>query len=287
MILAIASGKGGTGKTIVATSLARVAAATAEGPVRLLDCDVEAPNAALFLSPVMGETRETGILIPVVDPEICELSGRCAEVCVTGAIGIAGNKVLVESDLCSGCGSCVLQCPEKALSEKLNRLGTLSEGRAGVIHFSQGKLEVGQGRATPLILDLKNWQIPSENEGLVILDSPPGSSCQVRETLRHADYAILVTEPTPFGLHDLGQVLDVVRDVMKVPAGVIINRSQGRDEAVEEFCREHSLPILARIPFSRDVAHAYSEGRSLDESMPEIREVWTALLDKLAGEVAR
>jgi len=284
VILAVASGKGGTGKTTVAVSLARVAAGLPGPPVRLLDCDVEAPNAALFLNPSLDRRRETGLLVPRLDEERCTLCGRCVEVCVTSAWVLAGGRLHLAEDLCSGCGSCVHQCPEKALSDRLRRLGELRAGTAGELAFAEGRLEVGQGRATPIIHELKKWQ--AEGGERVILDAPPGSSCAVRETLRGADYALLVTEPSPFGLHDLEQVLEVARDLMAIPCGVIVNRSQGRDEAVEEFCRKRDLPVLARIPFRRELAEAYAEGRPLDESFPEIRETWRALLERLESEVS-
>jgi len=278
LILAIASGKGGTGKTTVAVSLARVAAEDRSRDVRLLDCDVEGPNADLSLRPRISESRRTGQLVPVVNMESCSLCGRCAEVCAYGAISVLPDRLLILNELCMGCGSCVWQCPEGALDEELLRLGELREGAAGRVSFAQGRLDVGRARATPVIRELKKWQLRPDREGWYILDAPPGSACATMEALRGADAVLLVAEPTPLGLHDLALLVEGVREGLDIPMGVIINRSRGRDEKLEEFCLREKLPILGRIAFSREIASAGAEGKPLDEILPSIRGDWHRLL---------
>ncbi len=231
MIVAVASGKGGTGKTTVAVSLAL--SLSGQGPL-LVDCDVEEPNAALFLSPVLEERREVGRPVPEVDPARCTGCGRCAEVCQYHAIAVVGRKVLVFPELCHGCGSCAFQCPTGAIREVLNPMGVLERGRAGPVSFAQGTLKVGEAMAAPLIRQLKEWAIPPDSrERPVVLDAPPGTSCPVVETMRGADFVLLVTEPTPFGLHDLQLAVEVARDGLGLPVGVVINRDGVGDPGVE------------------------------------------------------
>ncbi len=286
MILAVASGKGGTGKTTVATSLARVASGKTSQEVCLIDCDVEGPNADIYLKPTITDKRSSTQLVPVVDTEACKLCGKCAEVCAYGAISVLPGRVLIFDELCMGCGSCVWQCPAGALGEKQHVLGEMREGKASTLAFAQGRLEVGRSRATPIIRDLKKWQIAPPREAWFILDAPPGSACATLEALRGADYILLVAEPTPLGLHDLSLLVEAVREGLGIGMGVIINRSRGRDAALEEYCRRESLPILGRIAFSRDIAAAGAEGRPLDEILPDIRKTWEVLLDDLATGVA-
>ncbi len=273
MILTVASGKGGTGKTAIATSLALAA----RQPVRFLDCDVEAPNAALFLKPKMEYSQPVGIPLPVVDEHRCSFCGRCAEVCEFHAIAVIGKKVLVFPELCHGCGSCSLICPQNIITERIDVIGSLEGGFApSEIQFAQGILNIGKPMAVPVIRQLKKWQfadLPSkkstqrqlffQNGGMLeIRDAPPGASCSVVETLRGADFAILVTEPTPFGYHDLRQVVEICTE-LKLPAGVIINRDGIGDQRVEAFCAEKKLPILMRIPLQRHLAEALAQGETI------------------------
>ena len=233
MIIAVASGKGGTGKTTVAASLASALADTGQ-PVSFLDCDVEAPNAHLFLGPVFDQRRDVDILIPQVDENLCTGCGRCAEVCEFHAIVVLGGKTLVFPELCHGCGSCTLECPEKAISEIPQTLGILERGPANSqINFARGLLNVGEPMAVPIISQLKKWQIPSPEE-IVILDSSPGTSCPVVESICGADFVILVTEPTPFGLHDLKLAVYLTKE-LGIPAGVIVNRDGVGDKKVDDY----------------------------------------------------
>jgi MinD superfamily P-loop ATPase len=280
MRIAVASGKGGTGKTTVATSLALVAGAS----VRFLDCDVEAPNAALFLNPALNRRKEVGILIPVVDEKLCTHCGMCAEVCEFHAIAVIGKKTLVFPELCHGCGSCTFNCPENAISEHLNAMGMLSGGAADTrIDFSQGEMNVGVPMAVPIIRELKKWPHVRPFE-IEIRDAPPGASCPVVETMRGADFILLVTEPTPFGLHDLKQVAGIARE-LDIPAGVVINRDGIGDNAVDAYCAEAGLPILMRIPLERRFAEAIAIGKTLVDAAPEFRPLFHKLLETIYTKV--
>ncbi len=284
MIVTVASGKGGTGKTTVAVNLALTLAGDAR-PL-FLDCDVEEPNAALFLHPKIEERREVGQLIPEVDPEKCTYCGRCAEVCQYSAIAVVAKKVLVFPELCHGCGSCTLNCPTGAISEVLDVMGTIERGWAGSVEFAQGTMDVGEAMAVPIIHQLKDWVIPAApGERPVILDAPPGTACPVVESMRGADFVLLVTEPTPFGLHDMRLTVEVARDELHLPVGVVINRYGVGDEGVEEYCAAEGIPILMRLPLDRRIAEAYSEGRPLVEALPEYREQFAALWRRIEEEV--
>lgn len=294
MIVAVASGKGGTGKTTVATGLAVAVAsalgqeqAAANGPVQLLDCDVEEPNAHLFLKPTVESRREVGVLTPVVDQEKCNGCCRCAEVCAYHAIVVLGREVLVFDELCHGCGSCALNCPEKAIREELRVTGVVEDGRSGEISFAHGILNVGEAMGVPVIRQLKKLHARDRSDGLVILDAPPGTSCPVVECLKGADYALMVTEPTPFGLHDLRMAVEVARDELGLPVGVVINRDGVGDQGVEEYCRGEGIPILMRIPLDRRIAEACSEGIPLPSALPEYRGRFLALNRRLREEVKR
>jgi MinD superfamily P-loop ATPase len=281
MRIVVASGKGGTGKTTVATSLALAAGEV----VHFTDCDVEAPNAALFLHPVLDQRQEVGILLPVVDESLCTYCGKCAEVCEFHAIAIIGKKTLVFPELCHGCGSCTLVCPEKAISERLDVMGVLESGMTATgIDFAHGMMNVGEPMAVPIIRQLKKW-MPATPPAIEIRDAPPGASCPVVETIRGADFVLLVTEPTPFGLHDLKQVVGIARE-LGIPAGVVINRDGIGDNAVEAYCAEAGLPILLRIPMERRFAEAIASGRTLVEAAPEYRQAFLTLLENITARAA-
>lgn len=286
MIITVASGKGGTGKTTVAVSLALSMASDGEGAGEhtplLLDCDVEAPNAALFLeeqlSSAVRETREVGQLIPQVIGEKCDYCGRCAEVCQYNAIAVVGQKVLVFPELCHGCGSCALNCPVEAIEEVLHVTGTIERFTGGSLEFARGTMNVGEPMAVPIIRQLKQWTIPADpGRRPVILDAPPGTACPVVESMSGADFVLMVTEPTPFGLHDLRMAVEVARDELGLPVGVVVNRDGIGDRGVDGYCAAEDIPILLRIPLDRRIAEAYSEGTPLVEALPEYRERFQAL----------
>jgi MinD superfamily P-loop ATPase len=300
MRIAIASGKGGTGKTTVATSLALSLQASevstrfpkprlASTRPLFLDCDVEAPNAHLFLRPTFERRQEVGLLIPHVDEARCSHCGKCAEVCQYHAIAVLGKKVLVFPQLCHGCGSCTLICPEHAISEVPDVMGVLESGTAdNGIHFARGVMNVGEPMATPVIRQLKKWAVPEPGQ-TVIVDAPPGTSCPVVESVRGADFLLLVTEPTPFGLHDLKLAVQVGRE-LHLPMGVVVNRDGIGDGGVDEFCETNGLPILMRIPFDRAIAEGIAQGRPLADIHPEyivpFRQILMRIAEGASGSVA-
>ncbi|MGC9467565.1 MAG: ATP-binding protein [Anaerolineae bacterium] len=278
MRIAIASGKGGTGKTTIAVSLfLTLAEQTVHGSdavCQLLDCDVEEPNAAIFAKPVIEGSEEVGIRLPEVDFDLCTYCGRCAEVCAYHAIAVFGDQLLIFPQLCHGCGSCTHNCPEGAIHEVLSPTGTLSWGtirEQPALRFGQGEMIVGEAMATPIIRQLKRKMRSVSRESVTILDAPPGNACPVVETMRGADFALLVTEPTPFGLHDLRIAVDVASEELGVPVGVVINRDGVGDGSVDEFCAERGVPILLRIPLDRRIAETYADGIPLVEALPEYR----------------
>jgi MinD superfamily P-loop ATPase len=266
VIIAVASGKGGTGKTTVATSLALALAP--HRPVCFLDCDVEAPNAHLFLKPVLDVRKLAVLPVPQIDQARCQHQGTCAKVCQFNAIAIAGETVLVFPDLCHGCGSCMLNCPAGAIIEQPHRLGILESGRANTgIRFARGMLDIGQPLAVPVIRQLKQWFRPRPDE-TVIIDAPPGTSCPTVESLQGADYALLVTEPTPFGLHDLRLAYELTRE-LGLPAGVIINRDGIGDSGTRDFCASVDLPVLLHIPLDRALTEGLAQGVPLVALRPQ------------------
>jgi MinD superfamily P-loop ATPase len=290
LIITVASGKGGTGKTTIAVSLAMSLIEngfdTEVVPPILLDCDVEEPNAALFLHPEIESRKDVGLLIPRVDMAACTYCGICAEVCRYHAITVVGEKVLVYPDLCHGCGSCMLNCPEACIQEIVEVLGIVERGKSGKLSFGQGVLTVGKAMSPPIIRELKRWVVPQESrEHIIVLDAPPGASCPVVETMRGSDFILLVTEPTPFGLHDLRLAVQVSRDELHLPVGVVINRDGIGDLGVEDFCAREDIPILMRIPYQRQIAEAGAEGIPLVEAIPEycahFRALYTSIEDLL------
>lgn len=266
MIITVASGKGGTGKTTIATSLT-TALAQAGYKTSYLDCDVEAPNAHLFLKPNWEQKEQVNLLIPEVDPEVCTGCGKCAEVCEFHAIVNLGGNTLVFPELCHGCGSCTFICPEYAISEVPKPIGILEGGFAtNGVFCAHGVLNVGEPMAVPVISQLIHWKEKLEEE-IIVRDSPPGASCPVVESLRGADFVILVTEPTPFGLHDLKLAVKLTR-TLNIPCGVIVNRDGIGDSDVEDYCRKEDIPILMRIPFEREIGEGIAQGKTLVEIYP-------------------
>jgi MinD superfamily P-loop ATPase len=291
--ITVASGKGGTGKTTVATSLALSLAGDGSDGAKpqFLDCDVEAPNAHLFLDPLFERREKVSILIPEVDPGRCTHCGRCAEVCPWHAIAVVGQKVLVFPQLCHGCGSCTLACPEDAIREIPNPIGVIEAGpaRAG-IRFAQGVLDVGEPMAVPIIRQLKkessNQKTNQPADPLTIIDASPGTTCPVVESMRGADFVLLVTEPTPFGLHDLRLAAEVAQE-LGIPSGVVINRDGVGDSGVEDFCRQARLPVLMRIPLDQRIAEGIARGKPLIDILPEYREHFRELYVQIAASVGQ
>ncbi len=275
MIITVASGKGGTGKTTVAANLA----VALDRPVTFLDCDVEEPNAHLFLRPTITDTIECYLEVPEIDGSRCTLCGRCQEICQFNALAVLPETVLTFPDLCHGCGGCFLVCPEAAVSPGRRPLGQVEIGRRGKIAFAQGRLRVGEAMAPPLIRRVKR-QAPAE--GLTIIDAPPGTSCPVVTTMRGSEVVILVTEPTPFGLHDLELAVGVARQ-LDLPCGLVINRADLGDHRVHDFAAREGLPIWLEIPFDREAAEIYAQGGLLVEKLPRWRRRMETLAAALTG----
>ncbi len=273
MIVAVASGKGGTGKTTVATNLALVLAG--EMKLQFLDCDVEEPNAHLFLKPELERSEPVSIPVPRVNLERCNYCGICADVCAFNAITVGKQTVLVFEQLCHGCGGCAYFCPEKAIAEIDRPIGLLERGSAGEIAFVHGRLNPGEALAPPLIKAVKQAIDPA---GLKIIDAAPGASCPVVEAIRGSDYCLLVTEPTPFGLNDLAIAVELLRK-LNIPGGVVLNRALGGtgEERIESFCREKGVPLLLKMPWDRELASLYARGEAAATHLPAWRNTFATL----------
>ena len=279
MIISVASGKGGTGKTLVATSLAL--SLMDSHKIQLLDCDVEEPNDHIFMKPVINSTEAVCIPVPQVDETRCTRCGRCADVCVYHAIAVFGEHILTFPELCHGCGACSYLCPEKAISEVEKETGSVESGTSDMVDFVQGRLTVGEAMAPPVIRRVK---AKAGNNSVVIIDAPPGTSCPVVESIKGSDFCLLVTEPTPFGLNDLALAVETVRE-LKIPCGVIINRAGTGDTRVEEYCRKENIPVLLTIPLDTGIARLYSRGVTLAEGLPEWQQSFTGLFDRITEMV--
>jgi len=272
VILSIASGKGGTGKTTVAVNMA-----LSLEDVQLLDCDVEEPNVHLLLHPTVNQEKLVYVSIPKVNEKLCDYCGKCADFCEYNALFVGPEKVLLFEELCHGCGGCAIVCPKEAIAEKKRKVGTVKTGVAGDIDVVYGELEVGEPMAVPVIRGVKKQ---ATNDKTVIIDSPPGTACPVIESVYDSDYCLLATEPTPFGLHDLKMTVQVL-ERLKIPFGVLVNNAGIGDRRVYEYCEDKGVPILLEIPFQRKIAELYSRGVPFVEKMPEWKNRFQKLLDDI------
>jgi len=273
MIISIASGKGGTGKTTVATNLAMVIGSN----VQLLDCDVEEPNAHLFINPFFKKTETVFTPVPKIDEEKCTYCGKCDDICQFKAIVVFGETILSFEELCHSCGGCMEVCPEKAITEKGRELGIIQKGNRDSIEFIHGKLRVGEAMSPPLIKKVRSFTRPDK---LTIIDAPPGTSCPVITSMKDTDFILLVTEPTPFGLHDLKLAVGAVK-ILGIPCGLVINRSDLGDNKVKEYAEEENLPVLMEIPFDRKIAEAYSRGDMIVKVIPELKDEFLKLYQEI------
>jgi len=282
--IAVASGKGGTGKTTVAVALAESLSSNNGQPVLISDCDVEAPNVHLYLDPEIQQSKGVHILIPQIDENKCTGCGVCSEVCQYNAIIILKDRPMVFPSLCHGCGSCALNCPDNAIREIPNQIGTLERGTGKEeIFLRYGLLDPGEPLTVPVISDLRKW-----NDGfsldIEIIDSPPGASCPVVEAIRGVDFLILVTEPTPFGLHDLKQAHQVANE-LGIQAGVIINRDGMGETDIGEYCNQNNIALLMKIPLDKEIGAGLARGDTLLEIYPEYGDKFRALFGEISKSI--
>lgn len=281
MKITILSGKGGTGKTTVSTNLAYTL--SKKYKVQLLDADVEEPNDHLFFNVNVEKEESVDMLLPVVDNDACIRCGECAKACQFGAITSFPNATVVFKNLCHGCGVCSMVCPVNAITEVPKSIGKIVLGKINDnLKFGMGLLNIGEPSGVRIIKQLKKHI--DENVDVVLIDSQPGTSCPVVESLRNIDFAILVTEPTTFGLHDLSLAVDLVRE-MKIPSGIVINRDTGNTNLIDEYAKKENIPILLKIPFDREIAKLYSEGKIFSEYLPEWEEKFANVFDTIKGMV--
>lgn len=279
LTISVASGKGGTGKTLVATSLARV---LADRDPLIIDADVEEPNVALYLPVNSLRSEPVNRPIPLVDAERCTYCGICSEVCQFGALAVLPQQVLVFPELCHSCGACVGLCPQKAISEEHLSLGEIETGIIdGIGHLAAGRLNVGEILSPPVIKAVKKKQTGHE---LVIIDCPPGTTCPMIEAVRGSDYCLLITEPTPFGRHDLSLALKAC-NLLEIESGIIINRWQAEDNGIMELAEEFGVPILGRIPFSIELARAYCQGQDPLLVLPNLRDILETVIRQIEERV--
>lgn len=279
MIISVASGKGGTGKTTISTNLA----AAWNRETTYLDCDVEEPNGHIFLKPRIHQAQRIYAPIPQVDESSCDGCKKCTEICRFSAITTVGSTVLVFPELCHSCGGCFTVCPQRSISEGQRELGSVEIGTVGNIHFRHGILRVGEAMSPPLIREVKKHLVSGVP---TIIDAPPGTSCPVITAIHGSDYVILVTEPTPFGLHDLKLAHETVME-LGLPCGLVINKANLGDDGVQQYAVKHDIPVLLELPYSKDIARRYSKGELLIETMPEWKLAFIALGEKVIAEVER
>jgi len=277
MQIAVASGKGGTGKTTIATNLACLIAQTGE-VVQYLDCDVEEPNGHIFLKPDIEETQSVTIGVPEVDNELCNGCGKCGRLCQYSAIICLKDKAMTFEQLCHSCGGCMLVCPTGAIKEKPKEIGFADFGSANGVKFGQGRLKIGDIHTPSLI---KRVKANSLDEGVVVIDVPPGTSCPVIEAVKGVDFVLLVTEPTPFGLNDLKLAVGMVRE-LKLPFAVVINQSDLGDNQVHQYCDGENIQIILEIPSDRRIAEAYSVGKMIVDVLPEYKKDFVGLYESVS-----
>jgi len=281
MIISVVSGKGGTGKTLVATSLAMSLAG--EKAVQLLDCNVEEPDAHLFLKPSLTTKETVTIRVPRLEREKCNFCRKCGETCIRSAIIVYAKHILLFPELCYGCGACYHLCPQKALTQEEKIIGIVESGSSNGIDLVHGRLVSGETLALNIVKKIKE---ATNKNGTVIIDTPAGISRTVVQTFRGSDFCIIVTEPTPSGYDSLTKAVEILKR-LSIPGGVILNRTGEDDNRGEEYCRKENIRILLSIPLDNNIADLYSRGITLVEGIPSWKESFQRLyknITELSGE---
>ncbi len=279
MKIAVLSGKGGTGKTLVSVNLAAAAKESI-----YIDCDVEEPNGHLFFKPKDIESEKISIKIPFVDETLCNGCRKCAEFCKFNALAYVNNQLLIFDEVCHSCGGCVLLCPEKAMSEKEKIIGEVQRGVSENVTVITGILKIGEASGIPIIKKLLK-DIP-EGEGVVLIDCPPGSACIVMESIKDADYCVFVAEPTLFGVHNLSMVYELVT-LFDKPHGVVLNKCMEGDNPAEKFCIEKSIKILGKIPYDGELGTLNSNALISVRETKKYRDMFSSLLQTVTKGVQR
>ncbi len=278
MRIAVLSGKGGTGKTLVSVNLA----AAAQDAV-YIDCDVEEPNGHLFFKPQHVQEEEITSKVPVVDDTYCNGCRKCVDFCRFNALAYTNDRLIVFDEICHSCGGCVMLCPEKALTEQDKVIGKVQRGMSGSLKIHTGILNTGEASGVPIIKNLLAG-IKDIPHSTVVIDCPPGSACIVMESIRDADYCLLVAEPTLFGVHNLAMVYDLVK-LFDKPFGVVLNKCLEGENPAEVFCLDRDIKILSRIPFSNDLGLLTSNAEIAVRKDEKYKEVFSSLLDVVIKEV--
>ena len=272
--IAVASGKGGTGKSTISTNLAYILSENYDD-VALIDCDVEEPNCHIFLNPKIETSEKVFLSVPEINKELCTGCGKCKEICQFNSLAIVKNKVIVFPELCHSCGGCWLVCPVKAIEQGKREVGIIEKGLSDKINFIQGKSKIGEAMSPPLIKETKK---AGQNHNIQILDCPPGTSCPVITAVDGADFVIMVTEPTPFGLYDLKLAVDVMKKLGKA-FGIVINKSGENDYFIEDYAKAENIAILTKIADDRRIAECYSKGELILKALPEYKEAFKPLVE--------
>ncbi len=272
MIISVASGKGGTGKTTVSVNLA-----LSISNIQFLDCDTEEPNAHIFIKPTVKNKIPVYIPVPEIDRDKCTFCGKCKEVCAYNAIAVLKKDILVFKELCHGCGACAYLCPQNAIREVNREIGFVEIGEKDDLQFVHGKLNIGEAMSPPIVRAVKEYINPAKT---VVIDAPPGTSCPVVESVRGSDFCVLVTEPTPFGMNDLVLTVEVIKK-LNIPFGVVVNRSDLGDKKTEDYCARENIPLLMNIPFSKKIAEAYSKGDVIIKALPEHKKDFRILFERI------
>lgn len=278
MVITVASGKGGTGKTTIATNLA-LSLSLAGHRIQYLDCDAEEPNGHIFLKPDIESSEDVTVGVPEVNADRCTGCGECGRLCQYSAIICLNDKPLVFEQLCHSCGGCMAICPEHAIAERPRKIGIAEFGQSNGVLFGHARIDIGAIQTPAMIRYVKSR---TRNDLITIVDAPPGTSCPVIEAVKGSNFVLLVTEPTPFGLNDLQLAVGMVRE-LKLPFAVVINRSDIGDDAVLNYCRSEHIDVFVQIPNNRKIAEAYSRGMMIVEAMPEYKQIFLRLYEAIAS----